>query len=104
MSETLPYGGEPPAQAHSPTSVAAAKSIKKSIGPSHRRILEILAWMPWNDDGGWTDEEMQDHLDMGANTQRPRRCELVALGKIKDSGKTRPTRSGRDAVVWVLAS
>ena len=51
--------------------------------------------------GGATDEEMQHALGMGANTQRPRRRELVQRGLVRDSGKTRKTQAGREAIVWV---
>lgn len=54
--------------------------------------------------GGTTDEEMQWGLEMPANTQRPRRRELQLWGRIIDSGNTRATKSGRQAVVWVLAA
>jgi hypothetical protein len=92
-----PYRGEPPAQSHSQTSIAAAASIKKSIGPLHKRILAYLKSNPS------TDEEIMDALDMGGNTERPRRRELELMGRIIDSGKTRLTRSRRLAVVWRLA-
>jgi len=42
----FPYRGEAPSQAHSPTSVAAAASIQKAIGPLHREILDYLAVRP----------------------------------------------------------
>lgn len=93
-----PYAGEPPAQAHSPTSRAAAASIKQHIGPLHRKILDYLKAR----ENGATDEEMMDALDMGGNTQRPRRRELELMGRIENSGKTRPARSGRFATVWKI--
>jgi hypothetical protein len=52
---------------------------------------------------GLTDEEMQAKTGMNPSTQRPRRCELVEMGKVRDSGSTRRTKSGRKAVVWVIA-
>jgi len=92
------YNGDPPAQRHSRTSVEAALSIVPRIGDLHR---EIMAWLRDHPQGS-TDEEMQDGLDMPANTQRPRRRELQLAGYIEDSGRTRLTRSGRNAVVWRL--
>jgi hypothetical protein len=50
--------------------------------------------------GDATDEEIQLGLEMSGSTERPRRVELVAAGRIVDSGRTRPTQSGRQAVVW----
>lgn len=93
------YGGNPPSQAHSPTSRAAAESIRHKIGPLHRRILVYLELCLL----GATDEQMQDALKLGGNTLRPRRRELQLMNKIRDSGQTRPTQSGRQAVVWVIA-
>lgn len=93
-----PYRGEPPAQAHSPTSIAAAEKIRKAIGPLHKEILKFLTNCM-----GATDEEMQFELNMAANTQRPRRRELQLMGRIVDSGKTRRTQSGREAVVWRMS-
>jgi len=92
-----PYCGEPPAQRHSQTSVAAAEKIKTAIGPLHKEILRFLGELP---NMGATDEEMQFGIGMSANTQRPRRRELQLDGRIVDSGKTRRTKSGREAVVW----
>lgn len=94
-----PYRGEPPAQAHSATSLAAAASIKTAIGPLHRQILDHLKSSP----NGATDEELMHALDMGGNTERPRRRELELMGRIVNSGKTRRTRSGREAVVWRIS-
>ncbi len=92
-----PYRGEPPSQAHSPTSVAAAASIKKSIGPLHKLILDYLKDRPS------TDEEIMTALLLPGNTERPRRRELELMGRIIDSGETRLTRSRRLATVWKLS-
>lgn len=97
---SLPYGGGPPAQSHSPTSVAAAESIKCRIGPLHKAIVDFLTGAQ---NVGATDEELQACLNMNPNTQRPRRRELELSGVIKASGQTRKTKSGRQAVVWVLS-
>jgi len=99
--DPLPYGGEPPAQKHSQTSKDAAARIKKATGPMHRKILAFLGHMGRY---GATDEEMQKKLEIGANTQRPRRRELQLQNLIKDSGRTRLTVTNREAVVWVLES
>ena len=50
--------------------------------------------------GGLTDEEGCTETGLEGSTFRPRRVELVADGLVFDSGATRPTRSGRAAVVW----
>jgi hypothetical protein len=95
----LPYNGEPPSQAHSTTSRAAGASIKKHIGPMHKRVLAYLNERP---DHGATDDEMIEALVMGGNTLRPRRRELELMERLWNSGRTRPTTSGRAAVVWTI--
>lgn len=62
---------------------------------------QVLAYVTDCGTHGATDEEMQVQLSMGANTQRPRRVELVQRGRLVDSGKTRRTVAGVAAVVWV---
>lgn len=89
----------PAHQRHSPTSKAAAEAIRHRVGPMHVRILNYLLECG---DGGCTDEELQGDIDMPANTQRPRRRELQQWGLVIDSGTTRKTNSGRQAVVWIL--
>jgi len=103
MTDTPLLDWIPAHQRHSPTSKAAAEAIKPRVGPLHREILSYLARVEFIDGIGATDEKMQRDLDMPANTQRPRRRELQVMGLIVDSGKTRATRSGRQAVVWTLA-
>jgi len=93
------YKPSPPFQRHSDTSYGAAESI---VEPSGR--LRDLVYGCIHEAGllGCTDEEVQIALDMNPSTQRPRRVELVKDGMVRDSGRVRQTRSGRNAVVWVL--
>lgn len=97
-----PYQDMPPHQRHSETSKAAAASIKDRRGPSHRKILDYLRAARERGFLGATDEQMQDRIPMIANTQRPRRVELVQWGYVKDSGRLWHTKSGEWAVVWEL--
>ena len=53
--------------------------------------------------GGMTDEELSTELQLGLNSVRARRVELRDGEWIKDSGRTRKTSTGNDAVVWVVA-
>lgn len=99
MTDTPLLDWLPAHQKHSPTSRAAAESIKPRVGPMHAQLLE---WLMCSGTYGLTDEGMQ-LLGMAQNTQRPRRRELQQAGLIADSGRTRPTSSGRQAVVWILA-
>lgn len=87
-----------PAQRHSPTSVAAAERAEPAAATQRRAVLDFLRGRGAE---GATDEEIQVALGMVGNTQRPRRGELQKAGLIRDSGTTRPTRSGCKAVVWI---
>jgi hypothetical protein len=90
---------DPPAQSHSATSMAAARDIRPSAAAMREQVYAALAAAG---DAGMTDEQIQDALNMGGSTQRPRRGELQKAGRVRDSGRTRPTRSGKPAVVWVI--
>ena len=83
-----------------PTSKAAFDAMSSAMPGMRGRVYEFVKRL-----GTWgaTDEEMQDGLPMNPNTQRPRRGDLEKAGFIKDSGRTRPTKSSCDAVVWVIA-
>lgn len=79
------------------TSVQAEQRNLPREGTQRWRVLLLLqAAHP----DGLTDEEMQTQLGMNANTQRPRRVELVRDGWLEDSGYRRPTRGGDPAIVW----
>ena len=92
-----PTGGAP-YQAHSETSKAAAKEITPHINRCHRLILDYLKRVGI---AGATDQELEDATGMGGSTVRPRRIELVKKELVEDSGRTRETRAGRKATVWV---
>ena len=83
---------------HSATSRAAAESVVNA-GTLRALVLEHIAECG---EHGATDEEIQFALSLGGNCERPRRRELQKGGRIKDSGRTRPTKSGRQAVVWIV--
>jgi hypothetical protein len=87
---------KPPFQKHSPTSREAAGAIDSEASRLRRKVLEFLGG------GGATDEEIQEGTGMLANTERPRRRELQLAKKVRDSGRKRQTKSGRNAVIWVL--
>jgi hypothetical protein len=87
---------ELPFQRHSETSRDAAEQALPSAGTQRRAVYDALL----RHARGLTDEQQQELLRMNPSTQRPRRIELVATGRVIDSGETRPTRSGRKAVIW----
>ena len=85
----------PPFVKTSATSRAAAVAIMPTQGTKEWLVLCFISAS-----GGVTDEEGQDGLRMSGNTYRPRRTTLVSKGLVEDSGATRPTLSGQQAVVW----
>jgi hypothetical protein len=85
----------------SPTSKKAAASI---AGMSRSQRQAILEFFKLRGAHGATDEEVCEFLKLSANTERPRRGELVSSGLVVDSGRTRLTRSRRPAVVWTIAT
>lgn len=89
----------PPFVRGSETSEAAADKIRPVYETERERVFQTLLA---RGETGATDQELQDDLHMDPSTQRPRRVELVRADKVADSGRTRPTRKGRQAVVWVV--
>lgn len=86
-------------QQHSATSRAAAESWSDAgLTASQARVMAFIASRP----DGATDEEIASGLAMNPSTARPRRIELVGLGRIVKAG-VRKTRSRRNADVWRVA-
>lgn len=84
--------------AGSSTSQEAARSVRSG---SATLRAKVLAYLRDRRDGA-TDDEVQRALGMNPSTQRPRRIELCEAGLVVDSGKRRPTLSGRSATVWFV--
>lgn len=80
------------------TSEAAAKAIAERVPALRQKVYDFIASKGL---GGATDEEVCDALKMIGSTERPRRIELVEAGKVVESGQRRPTKSGRQAIVWI---
>ena len=87
-----------PYQRRSATSRAAAMSVEPKTG-TQRAI--VLAFLRGCGPSGATDEQMQALIPLSANTQRPRRVELVKALLVVDSGLTKTTQSGKGAVLWI---
>jgi hypothetical protein len=85
----------PPAQQHSPTSVGAAKAVEPRADTLRRAVLDYLRSRGAD---GATDEEISDALGMN------RRIELMQVRLVKNSGRTRLSRAGRPASVWVAVT
>ncbi len=87
---------EPPAARDRGTSRAASGQIRLTRKTFRVQVLDALRA------GAKTDEEICRATGLRGSTVRPRRGELLRQGLIEDSGQVRPTRSGRDAIVWRL--
>lgn len=100
--ETCPgplFAPRAPSVRGSVTSAAAADSLAgEPLNALQRRVLEFLRARP----EGATDEEIIRGTGLNPSTARPRRIELVRLGRVKGAG-TRRTSSGRSASVWRVA-
>ena len=84
-----------------PTSVIAAETFDETrLTQLQTLVLEFFRTRKEA-----TDEELEDAL-MGqipaASTLRKRRCELVSLGYLRDSGRRRTNRNNREMVVWEI--
>jgi len=95
-----PWQGGPPAPAvfGSDTSEAAARSMD-ATAPSLR--LDVLMAIQAAGNRGLTDDEIEVKLGLRHQTASARRRELVQAGLVLDSRQRRPTRSGRQASVWI---
>jgi len=90
-----------PFQKHSVTSVEAAISIARRLGPMEIEALNLIEQCQAAGGNGLTDDELI--AAFGSQSVRPRRIYLAAAGKVRDSGAVRKTRTGHNAVVWCLA-
>ena len=87
-------------QKHSATSLEAAHKARES-GLAERGRELVWAALSGAGGAGLTDEQIAQVTRLNPSTARPRRIELLRAGRIIDSG-TRPTASGRKAVVWMI--
>lgn len=82
----------------SETSKAAYRSIKRCSGTIREQLFAYIEQEGLN---GTTDDEMEVVFGYRHQTVSARRRELVQAERIVDSGNTRETRSGRQAIIWV---
>lgn len=88
----------PPYVRRSKTSRDAAISVIPVVRGIQAQLLDCIRKQGAH---GITDDEMEQLLGLKHQTVSAQRRQLVKQGYIHDSGKTRPTRSGRRATVWV---
>lgn len=89
----------PPYVPGSETSREAAESVADDVAALRAIVFELFQR---EGEAGLTDDEIAATLELDGNTARPRRWELAQDGVIRDSGRKRKTRRGRNATVWVL--
>ena len=98
LFDEQPYGGVPPHERHSDTSIAAALSVLETAPTKRARVYRAIRVAG---DAGATDDELEGVTGWRHQTVSARRRELVLLRAVEDSGRRRLTTSGRKAVVWV---
>ncbi len=90
--------------AHQPHSTTSALAAARVIPDAARMRAEVFRAIKRAGKRGLTDQEGCEAIGMSGDTWRPRRVELADAGLIRVvEGRTRPTRTGRQAQVWVAA-
>ena len=79
------------------TTFAAHRQIRKCAPDQRRKILEALRAST----SGLTDEGLCEATGLQPSSLRPRRIELVESRDVAAAPWTRPTKSGRAAIVWL---
>ena len=100
-----------PYQPHSDTSRAAADAVTPKLNKQQQELLAAFKSFCVERSpmlSGATDDELMELAESGKlrisiNGVRARRVELMRKWLIRDSGRTRLTRSNRLATVWELA-
>ncbi len=96
-----PFEPDPPFHHASKTSQEAAERIRPLSSVARQQVYAAIF-----DSGerGLTDAEIREKTGLASDTARPRRRELVRGGFVRDSGRTRPSPSGRSMAVWICTS
>lgn len=79
------------------TSEDAAIAIQPHLNRLRARVYEFIAQRR---EFGATCDEIEAGTSLRGNTIRPRLLELELVKRIVRTTRTRPTRSGRQALVW----
>ncbi len=82
------------------TSVAAADELAPKLGRLQAMVSGAIRGAGEN---GLTADECCDVLELDRWTVQPRTSELKVKGLIKDSGKRRKNKTGKQAIVWISA-
>jgi len=82
------------------TSIKAARNIAPKVGSIGAKVMDF---MRSRDEYGATLEEVETGTGISGNTVRPRMKTLRQRSQVVDSGTTRKTLAGNDAIVWKVA-
>ena len=96
-----PIDPAPPYYHASKTSREAAERIRPLTSVDRQKVYEALFQ---SGERGLTDAEIRQMTGLASDTARPRRCELVTGGFVRDSKRTRPSPSGNAMKVWICTS
>ena len=88
-------------RAYQSTSADAWHSMQAHLGEIDGGIMWCVSDYPKN---GRTCDEIERSLCLSHQTVSAQIRHLVKAGLLEDSGQTRPTSSGRQAIVWRLAA
>lgn len=88
-------------RSHPDTSREASLAVMPRTGTQRMDVLEFIVAAG---DEGAIDEEIRNGIGIRYSSGCARRKELELGGWICDSGRTRPTETGNDSIVWVLTS
>lgn len=91
--------GQPPAMPVA-TSQDAADRIR-DIPKTKKDQRALMEWLIQRSGEGATDDEIKDHFGWDGDYERPRRWTLCKHGLVVASGRTRKTKDGFPAIVWV---
>ena len=80
-----------------PATSHEAARFMQGMAERHKHIIyTALFWR------GLTSQEISDSCELDYHQVARRMSDLVADGKVQDSGETRPSPGGRRATVWRL--
>jgi len=83
---------------HPQTSRDAVKKARMTSGSRRKTIFDLIKR---HREMGLCDHEIIDLTGLSPNTARPTRISLMKDGFVVNSGRTRKTPEGNDAIVWI---
>jgi hypothetical protein len=86
---------------HRQTSQTTARAVSVKSGTQRAAVLLALYHVNKRGDLGLTDWELQEALQLGASSERPRRVELCRMGLVEATTVVRKI-NGHDQTVWAI--